>query len=625
MALVVVAGLGVVAPPGDGAATSIVGASPFPERLVDLAAEPADTLIAGANDKDQLGNDLRAGDLNADGLADLAAGAHWGSTGGRNIVGRGYGVFGRERWPALVDLNQLMQRDWSFIGAGREARMGSAVAVGDLSGDGIDDLALGSLLADPYDQANAGAVYVMHGGAGVGGHVDFLQSQADAFIAGHSDRLGSDRLGTDLAIADFNADGRNDLAVAAVFRENSAGAVFVWWGPFGRGRTVNRLTAPADWTILGGRANAFVGAGIRAGDLTGDGTDDLAASAFSDPGGPAGSGAVYVFPGGRGVGGILDLAKTPAPVAIVGDPEMYLGAALSPGARSSRGQAIEIADLTGDGRPDLLAGAPLSRSRLGDVVLLAGPLTPGRHDLAATPHLRLSGTDADGRFGWTVASGWLDRDPWRDLIGAAPSAAADGRAVAGVVYGLRGPLPVTGTLSIAADTVPLVVLGPAAGAGNAGISAVLADTDGDEEDDLHLGFPDSAPLGRNSVGAVHVLRGPLLAMLPTATPTATDTETPTASPPPTSTPVATASPSSTPTMTPTDVPPPGSATPTRTPTRTVAPGRTASATRTATRATATTRTPTVGARTATGTVTVSVAGRITPRAYLPRVLRARGR
>src|SRR3989304_3780056 len=66
----------------------------LPERLIDLATEPG-TKILGAPGKDQLGSDLRTGDLNDDGMADLAAGAQWGTEAGGDIVGRAYAPFGR--------------------------------------------------------------------------------------------------------------------------------------------------------------------------------------------------------------------------------------------------------------------------------------------------------------------------------------------------------------------------------------------------------------------------------------------------------------------------------------------------------------------------------------------------
>lgn len=583
-------------------------------RIVDLATpEAVDTLILGAAEKDQLGNDLGAGDVNADGLLDLVAGANWGSGTGRNIVGRSYAIFGRLLWPAQLDLNQSGQLDWSFMGEGRESRLGSAVASGDLDGDGIADLALGSLLADPGDRTNAGAVYIMLGGKDVKGRVDFLTDLADASIIGASTRVDSDQLGTDLAIGDFNGDGRKDLAVASVFRADRSGSVFVWWGPFPRGRRLNRANQAANWTITGPAPNALFGATIEAGDVTGDGIDDLLASAFNLRDGPQGSGVVHVFPGSRTAGGTVDLAEASSPIEVVGRENMYLGGAISPGSCSCRGLAIDVSDITGDGKPDLIAGAPLSAERLGGAVVLAGPLALGRHDLATRPYLALTGVLPDGRVGWSLATGNLDDDGQLDLVLTAPWADPKGREDAGVVYGLRGPLPAVG--EIAMDKAPLVIYGAEAGGGNASVTALLADTDGDEHDDLHLGFPDTDPFRRQSVGIITIQRGPLLETLATATPTASNTATRTV------TPTRTATHTASPTATETPIPPTATATPPATPTPTATRGTPLRPTPTATRGTP--RTPTATRRPATATATRDATVKLIPRAYLPRVVRAR--
>jgi hypothetical protein len=532
---------------GWGALASARTAPSSLERLVDLAPGNVTSLIVGRQDKDQLGNDLRAGDVNGDGVADLAIGAHWGSTGGRNIQGRSYVLFGGPDRGALVDLANIANSNWSFMGAPFESRLGSALAIGDLSGDGVGDLALGSVLADPNGQSNGGAVYVMYGGAKAGGHVDFLSAKPDVLITGGSRAGGeADRIGTDLVTGDFNGDGHVDLAVAASFRSEFRGTVFVWWGPLVGGTSYNLQDSNADWTILGPVSGAYLGTALAAADVNGDGVTDLLASAYAPTASATGdTGAVFVFFGRHDRGGTVDLATTPADITVVGPPGAFLGAAQSPGSCSCRGQSLQVADLTGDGVPDLLIGAPLAETRHGAAYVVAGPLETGTIDLATRPRLRLAGTATEGRAGWSVAAGHLDRDDHLDVIVAAPWAVASGRSTAGLFYGLRGPLPTQGNVDLTEASAPFLARGGETGGGNAGATVVLADTNGDGVDDLHIGLPDSAPLGRRSVGAVYVLKGPILATLPTATPTATDTSTLTPEPTRTTTATATPVPSAT--------------------------------------------------------------------------------
>ncbi|MEO8082404.1 MAG: hypothetical protein ABI780_01135 [Ardenticatenales bacterium] len=568
---------------------------PVEPRSIDLAVTaPDQTLIAGAPDKEQLGNDLKFGDLNDDGQPDLLLGAHWGSAGGRNIVGRAYVLFGRSSWPATLDLSQQIAGRWSFMGVGREARMGVSLAAGDVSGDHRDDLVIGSLLADPFDQANAGAVYVMFGGASAGGHVDFLNTQPDVIIAGNSTAFDSDRLGTDVVVGDFNGDGRGDIAAAAVLRQNFAGGVFIWFGPFTKGRVINMRTTKPDRTILGGADRSYFGTALVAADVDDDGRTDLFVGAWAPAPieGPADGGAIHIFRGQTLQNATKDLTPADADLSIVGPAGSTLSGALSLGQCSCHGQPIVFDDITGDGVRDLIMGAPLDDVRKGRVYILPGPLVGRRIDVATAPHLTLTSALPEGKLGWSIATGAIDGDGRTDLVVTLPSAnvtvGGASRTEGGIALGIRGPLPITGTLDVNA-LAALRVLGPDVNSGGTGMTVGLADTDGDGIADLHLGFSNAPALGRRSVGEVHIVRGPLIATLSSPTPTASATEAATATATPS--PSATVTPTPLPTLPPTDEP---TATPGDSPT--ADPGGTATPDGTAATATATgTRVPTSAA------------------------------
>lgn len=523
-------------------------------RVIDLATESA-TMIAGATGKDQLGNDLRAGDVDGDGVSDLFMGAHWGSVGGRNIVGRAYGLRGRAEWPPSIDLANRLAADWWVMGVGSEARMGSAIASGDLSGDGIADFVIGSLLANPFESAlnaNVGAVYAILGAEGGGGRWDLLNTEPDIIVGGGRGTGGGDQLGTDLELGDFDGDGAIDLLAAAAHRDERKGAVFWWRGPLPGGTRIDGVTEAPDGLVEGVSPNGYLGSALAAGDLNADGVDDLAIGVLGlGELTPESNGAVVVFFGGPELPERHALESAPAPLTIVGRPFSSLASAFSAGRCSCRGRSIAVADLTGDGVPDLVIGAVQGADRRGLVHVVPGPLGPGTTDLAETPHLEIVGTARDSRFGWSVETGDLDADGVRDLVIAAPFVDVGDRSKAGQVFGFRGPLPITGTIE-AGSAFDLRVDGRSEGDGDAGITLVLTDTDGDGLDDLHMGFPDGDPGGKLSVGEVHRLAGPILERPPTATATPTPTVAPTES--------ATATPSNTaeppPTAGPTDPTPP---------------------------------------------------------------------
>jgi len=489
--------------------------------------------ILGAREKDQLGNDLRLGDLNGDGIADLLLGAHWGSIGGRNIAGRAYGLHGRLEWSDIIDLERKPAADWWLMGVGREARLGSAVAVGDLSGDGIADLVVGSLLADPRDerpphgeQTNAGAVYVVFGDERAR-HVDLQAPPPDGqpdltFTGDSTSRAGSDQLGTDLTVGDFDGDGAFDLAAAAMLSGRQAGSVHVWFGPFGSGEIHNLRHVPADLTLEGHAERTYLGSSILAADVDADGIDDLLVGAFasSAPGIPVDSGAVHVLFGRRSRWSGTAAATDAADVSIYGPAGAALSGAFAAGLCSCRGRTLAVDDLTGDGVPDIAIGAPLmagaadpadavaGAARAGAVFLLPGPIEPGVINLATPPATGIRGDETEARFGWSLATGDLDGDGVVDLAVAAPHANPEGRAKAGAIHVFAGPLRTDGFTSVT-EAASLVVHGAEAGHGDAGISIGVGDSDGDGLDDLHAGFPDAAPGGRRSVGVVRRASGPL--------------------------------------------------------------------------------------------------------------------
>jgi hypothetical protein len=126
----------------------------------------------------QLGATSTAGDVNGDGHDDLLIGATLADLGGRVDAGRSYIVFGRDsaqsgNFPAEFGLASLMP------GAGGDGSAGFVLNgidaydysgrwvsnAGDINGDGVDDIVIGSRGADPGGRDYAGESYVVFGRA----------------------------------------------------------------------------------------------------------------------------------------------------------------------------------------------------------------------------------------------------------------------------------------------------------------------------------------------------------------------------------------------------------------------------------------------------------------------------
>jgi hypothetical protein len=113
-----------------------------------------------------------AGDVSGDGIDDLIVGAGHADQGGGSIAGESYVVFGStEGFSAIVPLASLYpagggdgSRGVVLTGIDAGDESGHSVSgAGDVNGDGIDDVIVGALGADPGGDSSAGESYVVFG------------------------------------------------------------------------------------------------------------------------------------------------------------------------------------------------------------------------------------------------------------------------------------------------------------------------------------------------------------------------------------------------------------------------------------------------------------------------------
>ena len=176
------------------------------EEICDLAVKPADFYLHGQNQSDELGISVSAGDINGDGVGDLIVGAATALKADESRPGKAYVIFGETALSGLHDLN-FQSPDILVAGANNGDNLGWAVAAGDFNDDGVDDLAVGSDLADPQGRSEAGEVHVIFGNAAPEQPVLVSPSQ-NSYIASfepdftwqHSDDLNGDSLSYQLVI-----------------------------------------------------------------------------------------------------------------------------------------------------------------------------------------------------------------------------------------------------------------------------------------------------------------------------------------------------------------------------------------------------------------------------------------
>jgi hypothetical protein len=272
-------------------------------------------------------------DTDNDGLSDILVGAPGMSS---SQTEQGFAEL------LLGSRSQMVTVGAYWLGSSPYDKLGSSLgSAGDLDGDGFDELVIAGT-GYPAGGSSGSAWVVMGTRSWPGGQMDIADSDHQLMGTSSGDLAGSALAGGE----DFDGDGYDDLVVAAPGASGGAGTTYLWkgesnWGDWGRFCSLEG----AQLRLTGDRRGDAAGSSVALlDDFDGDGVADLAVGAPAH--GSGAQGTVYLMLGDSGWSGTHSLNE--ADISWHGEaPGDALGSAVA-----------NAGDVDGDGRSDLLVGAP---------------------------------------------------------------------------------------------------------------------------------------------------------------------------------------------------------------------------------------------------------------------------
>lgn len=418
---------------------------------------------------------VATGDLDGDGFLDLIMAPMRAQVTGRgkerDEAGAACIYFGNGIIAGSIDSSKTSQDRTFIYGARSGDHTGNEVWVGDLNGDGIDDLLLcaqdaGGPLGN--DRPRAGRVYILFGSPNLRGRgIDLLLPQQNMCIVYGME--AGDRLGIWIRSEDWNEDSIDDLLIGAdgadgpQNQRTNCGEAYLVFGKSDWPAQVDLSATgfPDVVTFYGLDPQDRFGATLNGGDFNGDDRLDITIGAgfmrvgAGLGGGPSAGGgdgpannrlnageAYLLFQPEAGWPALVDVANPPASVSMT---TLY---GESPG--NCFGEELASGDLNQDGADECLIGSFPADNLAGRGYMFPG----GKHlenrviDLLAPPEklgmtILLGGASPDIASDTMLAAD-VDNDSYPDLLIGSPMAALGGNTNVGrldIFFGRADPFP----------------------------------------------------------------------------------------------------------------------------------------------------------------------------------------